>query len=227
MTKHPIEIQPTESFKVARVYCKYCVNDHFFDVIQSDYKDFTFKFQRESYPPISFLRRLQEARTRLNFSNLKNTVEIVALDKEQISNLINVLDQDSRFVFSPQVDWKEKETGVIRWLTGHAKDVDEDLVLSVELISHEDHEEEFIFESVNIGWRLYKEYTRWNLVKDFLSYLLYSKRTILEEYCVYLEDPGIESVVSFLRYVQSKLSIGYNNEVVFVSPDILSEFKDT
>lgn len=199
MNYQPVEIQPANYFRLAKVPCKYCLFEHYFELLKLvDHveTEYIFRFKREDYAPTSFLSRLDDAKRYLKFSKLKKSVEVVALDKKQTESLLKLLDPKSDNKFAIDVKWEEE---VENWWTGTPNADLDDLVLSVELVKHGARR---YIESVDIGWKLHSNYTRKNLKRDYLHYLLYGRLSPFDEYEVVLTSGQMETVISFLHYVQ-------------------------
>lgn len=203
-----IEIQPAGFHRLANVPCKYCLFEHRFELLKiEDHIDteYIFRFKREDFTPTSFLSRLDDAKRYLKFSRLKKAVDVVALDKTQVESLLKLLDPKSDNNFPIDVKWKEDTDG---WWIGAPNVELDDLVLSVELIKHSTRR---YIESVSFGWKLHERYTRKDLRRDYLRYLLYGYLKPFDEYEISLTAGQMETVISFLHYVQRHTNKSIHN----------------
>lgn len=215
-----LEIENENFKRHARIYCHYCLLDHWVDITElanySDENDDRFILEFDSKDKPGFLYRLREAFSRIDndLKTIDEPVEIVAISIPQahqlITELVNNSDLELESIHKfPKIEWEET-TGLGGMQFGKVNVDLREITLSFDLTKSAGEDSLYI-EPIEIGWRSEENETypakklSWiDLMKRRLSYL-FIKKDYLYHHVVGINEQQAKILFSLIELLTDEV----------------------
>jgi len=211
-----LEISNENFSRIARVYCNYCLYDHWLDIIElynDDDDKFIFEFNAKDIP--NFTTRLKESFNRISSKKeiIQSPVEIVAISVDQLKRIMSVIENSEIELTNihkfPIINW-EKRAGLGGMKFGNITVSLQEVSLRIDVIQ-ESHTDKITIENIELGW-----YTEDNLnnknpkvgfikiLKRRINYLFFEKDYLYHRE-IALSRKSSEILFSLLKLLSDNL----------------------